>query len=282
MSAICLCSQQDIAAQTIKRQLLSLFPFKEAHKTFDGSPIYQLDNLTLVTIESDSIYADHLDQQLSADLFIFASRHKSAAFKPALLTHIPGNWSGADLGGKPSTLCMASASAMKIALQTLLVERQRFGLESWACGLEVTHHGPWVEDIPVLFVEIGSTEVEWQNETAAEIIARVIVAVARNFQQDFPSVLGFGGPHYCPSFTRLCAETKYAVSHVMPKYHIDEVSEELVSHALDQTQGSIVYAALDWKGMSGGQRTRLLEVLDNCNLPARRVRDLLREEKVED
>ncbi|MFX1577696.1 MAG: D-aminoacyl-tRNA deacylase, partial [Promethearchaeota archaeon] len=163
MSVICFCSQKDLAAQHIKRQLLNIYPFTETDETYDTYPIYQLDQLSVVTIEKDSIHADNLDNQFSADLFIFASRHKSAAFQPALLTHIPGNWAEADLGGKPSTLCIAPPSAMKIALQTLLSESERLGFTDWACGLEATHHGPFIESTPVLFVEIGSTEQEWQN-----------------------------------------------------------------------------------------------------------------------
>ncbi|MFX1319742.1 MAG: hypothetical protein ACFE9O_11485, partial [Promethearchaeota archaeon] len=95
MSVICFCSQQDLAAQNIKRHLLNLFPFTETPETYNNQSIYKLDQLSLVTIEKDSIYADDLDDDFSADLFIFASRHKSAAFQPALLTHIPGNWADA-------------------------------------------------------------------------------------------------------------------------------------------------------------------------------------------
>jgi D-aminoacyl-tRNA deacylase len=279
VSAICLCSQQDIAAQTIKEQLLELFPFKETQTTTNDEPIYQYKNLQIVTIEVDSIYADNLNQQFNTDLFIFASRHKSAAFKPALLTHVPGNWGTADLGGRPKQLCIASPSALKIALKTLISERERLELEGWECGLEVTHHGPWIEHTPVLFIEIGSTEKEWSNSLAAEAVARTIVAVSENFDQTVPTVLGFGGPHYCPGFTRLSIETNYAVSHVMPKYHIEQVSKAIIHHAINRTVGSIQYAAIDWKGLTGPQRNRVLSQLDSIGLEARRIRDLLHEEK---
>lgn len=279
MSAVCLCSKQDIAAQTIREQLLTLFPFKQTTHTYDAESIYQFENLRLVTIDTDSIYADHLEKELKSDLFIFASRHKSAAFKPALLTHIPGNWATAELGGKPSTLCHASSAAMKIALRTLIDEQKRLGLEDWACGLEATHHGPYIEHTPVLFIEIGSTEKEWRNETAAEIVARSIIAVAKNFETQYPTVLGFGGPHYCPSFTRLCAETEYAISHILPKYHLKHVSTSLIRHAIERTSTPVHYAALDWKGMSGSDRTRIFEALEEVNLEGMRVRDLLRSSK---
>lgn len=278
MSCICLCSKQDIAAQTIKQKLLELHPFEETGESFDGHPIYRTGGLSLVTINSDSIYADRLDQHFpNTSLFIFASRHKSAAFKPALLVHTPGNWAEeAPLGGKPSTLCTAHPPALKTALLTLLAERQRLALASWACGLEATHHGPWIVDTPVLFVEIGSTEQEWRNETAAEAVANAIIAAAQGLNQKHPVVLGFGGPHYCPTFTRIAAETPYAPSHILPKYHIDLASEELIRKAIASTMGTVEYAVLDWKGMSGPQRARLRQILEQMGLEARRARDLLR------
>ncbi len=276
LSAICLCSVQDIAAQNIKQQLLALYPFTEKEETFDGVPIYQLNNLSIVTIKSDSIYADRLDQQLSADIFIFASRHKSASFKPALLVHTPGNWAAAELGGKPSKLCIAHPSAVKVAHQALLAERKRLKLDMWACGLEATHHGPWIEETPALFVEIGSVEQDWRNEVAAKAVARAIMAVAENLQESAPAFLGFGGPHYCPAFTRLSIETNFAPSHLMPKYHLDQVSESLISQAIERTFGHVSVAAIDWKGIRGSQRGRLLKILDGLDIEAQRVRDLLR------
>ena len=275
MSVVCFCSSKDLAAQTIKKCLLEQYPFTDTGSTFDSYPIFQLEQLSLVTLEKDSIHAENLDQHFSADLFIFASRHKSAAFKPALLTHVPGNWGDADLGGKASTLCIAPAIALKIALQCLYGEREQFGLSDWACGLEVTHHGPFIESTPVLFIEIGSSEQEWQHLPAANLVARSIMAVTQRIQESYPVVLGFGGPHYCPAFTRLSLETSYAVGHVVPKYHLDTLNETLLQHAIQRSTPTPSYAAVDWKGMKGEQRTRLLSLLDSLGLEAKRVRSLL-------
>lgn len=279
MSVVCFCSSQDLAAQTIKQCLLNEYPFIDTGTAFDSFPIYQLDQLSLVTLQQDSIHAENLDQHFSADLFIFASRHKSAAFQPALLTHVPGNWGQADLGGKAATLCVAPATALKVALQTLFANRSQYGLSDWACGLEVTHHGPFVESTPVLFIEIGSTEQEWQHVPAAQLVARSILAVAQYSEQSFPAVLGFGGPHYCPAFTRLSLETAFAVGHIVPKYHLDAINETLIQHAIQRFSPAPVCAALDWKGMKGNQRDQVLSLLKSLNLEAKRVRTLLHESK---
>ena len=275
MSVVCFCSSQDLAAQTIKQCLLEQYPFTDTGTTFDSFPIYQLGNLSIVTLQQDSIHAENLDHHFSADLFIFASRHKSAAFKPALLTHVPGNWGAADLGGKASTLCVAPAIALKVALQTLYSDRDQFGLSDWGCGLEVTHHGPFVESTPVLFIEIGSTEKEWQYLPAAKLLARSIMAVAQHSEQSHPVVIGFGGPHYCPAFTRLSLETSYAVGHIIPKYHLERLTEPLLQHAIHRLAPTPAYAALDWKGMKSNQRNQILSLLESMGLEAKRVRNLL-------
>jgi D-aminoacyl-tRNA deacylase len=277
VSVVCFCSSQDLAAQTIKQCLLEQYPFTDTGTTFDSFPIYQLDQLSLVTLEQDSIHAENIDEHFSADLFIFASRHKSAAFKPALLTHVPGNWGKADLGGKNSTLCIAPAIALKLALQTLYFDRDRFGLSDWACGLEVTHHGPFIGSTPVLFIEIGSSKQEWQHLPAAQLVARSIIAVVQHAMKSYPVVLGFGGPHYCPAFTRLSLETSYAVGHIVPKYHLDTLNEKLLQHAIERSEPGPVYAALDWKGMKGDQRNQITSLLKPLGLEAKRVRTLLRQ-----
>ncbi|MFX0169996.1 MAG: D-aminoacyl-tRNA deacylase [Candidatus Hodarchaeota archaeon] len=275
MSVVCFCSSKDLAAQTIKQCLLDQYPFTDTGNTFDSFPVYQFEQLSLVTLQQDSVHAENLDENFTADLFIFASRHKSAAFRPALLTHVPGNWGNADLGGKASTLCYAPPIALKVALQVLNSEKAQFGLSEWACGLEVTHHGPFVESTPTLFIEIGSTEQEWQHVPAAKLVARCILSVAQRFQESYPVVLGIGGPHYCPAFTRLCLESSYAIGHIIPKYYLDELAENLLQQAITRSSPPPIFAALDWKGMKGDQRKRVISLLDSLELEVKRVNSLL-------
>jgi D-aminoacyl-tRNA deacylase len=121
----------------------------------------------------------------------------------------------------------------------------------------------------VLYIEIGSTEEEWQNPKAAEAVSQAVVAVAQRYQESNPVVFGVGGPHYCPAFTRLCAETPYAVSHILPKYFI--------KHAIERTSTPPSYAALDWKGMKGPQRDQVIQIVSELGLETKKVRVLLHE-----
>jgi D-tyrosyl-tRNA(Tyr) deacylase len=100
--------------------------------------------------------------------------------------------------------------------------------------------------------------------------------VAQQYQTSYPTVLGFGGPHYCPGFTRLSVETPYAVSHVLPKYHLDQLSESLIAQAIQRSSPQPTHAALDWKGMKGDQRDQVKTLAEGLGLEVDRIRNLIR------
>jgi len=269
-------SVKDKASLKMKEALLKLVDFKDSGDKFDEHPILVADELALVTIKEELIYADHVDGLLGADLAIFASRHESTSKLPSLLVHVPGNWtSRADAGGRPRTLCRAKASSLKEALIELERMRRELGLEGWLCGVEATHHGPFLERTPALFVEVGSSEAEWLNEKAAEAAARAIIKAASSNSR-YKSLIGLGGPHYAPKFTKLLLETPWAVSYIAPKYVLEELDAELIMQAVVKSEEVIEGAVLDWKGIRGDLRPKLLEELRKLNIKAWRDEELLR------
>ncbi|RLE52184.1 MAG: D-tyrosyl-tRNA(Tyr) deacylase, partial [Candidatus Methanomethylicota archaeon] len=215
---IILTPKVDMASQTIKRQLLSNYKFKE--KTYSGITAYFYDSICVVDIDVDSIYAENVEDKFEANLFIFATRHSAASGIPALLTHAPGNWTDeAKFGGKPRSVCIAPASSLKIALTELVRAAEEHGLEEWKVGLEVTHHGPYVESTPTMFIELGSSEKYWRNEIAARAVAQAIMKVAESRVKGEPKFkigVGFGGPHYAPIFTKLVKNSDIAIGHIIP------------------------------------------------------------------
>jgi len=48
---------------------------------------------------------------------------------------------------------------------------------------EVTHHGPTKFNQPSIFIEIGSTELGWRNETGGKIVAQAILNVCYDLSQ---------------------------------------------------------------------------------------------------
>jgi D-aminoacyl-tRNA deacylase len=107
---------------------------------------------------------------------------------------------------------------------------------------EVTHHGPFLR-IPTLFVEVGSTEVQWRQKEPAIIIAESLLELLRTYQyeKDFPEnipvLLGIGGGHYAPRFTDIAFQKKVAFGHMIPTYKIDEetIDDEILEKTIQAT-----------------------------------------------
>ncbi|MBU0615798.1 MAG: hypothetical protein KJ601_06920, partial [Nanoarchaeota archaeon] len=128
-----------------------------------------------ITIAQDSIDADNLD--LDSDLYIFATKHKSAEKVPSLCVHTPGNWLKAEHGGFESQLCISPALWIKYAYLGLKKQAPEHNVT-----LEATHHGPYLKK-PAMFIEIGSSEQEWQRKDLGEIIAKTLVNISKTEPQ---------------------------------------------------------------------------------------------------
>ena len=196
MNTAIITSQKDTAGTNIKQQLLELFDFKKTNENFDDNPVYELNikdkKIKLYTINDDTIYAENLDKKINADLFIFATRHSAKAGVKTLCLHTPGNWNKAEAGGKEKQLCTVAPSYLKDAFLILNDLAKDLDYEK---TLEVTHHGPYIGK-PCFFIEIGSSEQEWKDKNAAEIIAKTIIKLLEKERRQYKVALGIGGPHY--------------------------------------------------------------------------------------
>ena len=75
--------------------------------------------------------------------------------------------------------------------------------------MEATHHGPFV-DKPAVFVEIGSTEKEWNDKNNGKIIAETIMSGLNDENENYKIAVGIGGGHYCNNFNKLVLRTDIA------------------------------------------------------------------------
>lgn len=227
-------------------------------------------NLLLTRIESDSIYASGLDKIPEVESIIFASRHSSSSGKATLTVHAPGNpLREAKYGGKPQSLAMADPNRMRAALITMNSEVLRRQLP-YQVSLEATHHGPTEMDIPVMFVEIGSKPAHWEDPLAGDVVANAILK-AVNDNSPHKVAVGFGGGHYAPKLTDLVLKHNLAIGHIFPKYCIKDLADSTVSLAFSRTRGRCALAALDWKGIRGVDRERMLDLLSRLGIGTYRV-----------
>ena len=264
-------SSNDPAGMPIKQQLLTNYGFEESKgETFDSSPVFTLPiedcNAKLFTAAADSIHCENIDKRIDADIFVFATRHYSSAGVPALTTHSVGNWGRAEFGGKDSTICQTVPSLLKLFLQNLAAVAKS-GNYNGEVVQEATHHGPFLEK-PAVFIEVGSTEKEWNDEKLASMVADSLIGGLGDYvdlDDNFVPVVALGGLHYARSFRKLMLESEFAVGHVCPKHSLSSLTPELLQQAMAACNPSAKKVVLDWKGL-GSEKQRIKELLENSSV----------------
>lgn len=127
--------------------------------------------------------------------------------------------------------------------------------------LEVTHHGPTELSVPSLYAEIGSTEAQWIDPDAGEIVAKAILAVSL---EKVPVALGFGGGHYAIRQTGLLLETEISFGHNFPKYQLEFVDEALIKQAVEKSKADFAY--FDRKSMRSKEKNQISKTLEKLGL----------------
>jgi len=195
------------------------------------------------------------------DTIIVLSTHKSKNPSPMLTAHTPGNWTSADLGGEKNTLNYCAATLMKKIIRKIKYWNDKLELD-WPVFLEADHHGPTGKNAMV-FVEVGSSEKEWNNEKACEIIARAVIDVMEDERVEKNNKPGkvalcVGGGHYS-KFTKIDLNgDDYIVGHILPKYKIDEIDEGMFIQGIEKNvEGIASVVLIDKKGCTREQKEKI-------------------------
>ncbi len=187
-----------------------------------------------IVIQGESIFADkelasHVTSESSS--IIFLSRHRAKSGRPSLTLHPIGNFSKAEFGGKDNTLIKCNSYIQKRLFLNIiqLHSSGEYDLEyEYETSVEVTHHGPYTPN-PLTYIEVGSSEDQWNDLEACRLIADAINLT--DFQSlkesdSWISSIGFGGNHYPQKFTKQMSETDYALGHMCAKYAIPFLTQD--------------------------------------------------------
>jgi len=233
-------------------------------------------DLPIIELKKDSIYSENIDKLpefRNIDFIVFATKHKSAKETKTLSLHAPGNWRNADLGGQSGKICNTSAQVLKYLFQQLNKNSEELK-NKYQITLEATHHGPFIEK-PCCFIEIGSTEKQWQEKEPAKVLAKTILSL-QNFKSNkkYISAIGIGGPHYCPNFNKIQLNSEYAISHIIPRYQLP-LTQSMLQQAEEKTTEQIRIILLDWKGCGNSeQRQKTLEIIKQAGLEVKRTDEI--------
>jgi len=247
-----------------------ILPFTDSEMRFGDLSILKHEDLLVARIRSDSIYASGLDRIPNVDLIIFASRHSSSSGRSSLTVHAPGNpLAEAKYGGRPQSLAISAPDKMRSSLSALRSGTLERGIP-YHVSLEATHHGPTEMDVPVMFIEIGSSQINWKDKLAGEVVAEAILHAVKD-DSHIRSAIAFGGGHYAPKFTSLVLEGRASIGHIFSKYCIGRLDEAVIVQAFRRTRGCCDLAILDWKGIGSKDRARILEILEKMEVDVSRV-----------
>ena len=227
----------------------------------DGE-IYRGENYDLVIIPTPAISADWLEEKYDYDGFVFLSKHAAESGVLALTCHSTGNFSEAKFGGNPRQVAIPHPYLQKAYLQKLMQNKSQFS--EFDITIEATHHGPTALRKPAIFIEIGTTEKQWTDESLCHSVAKLVDDTMKNKLQENPVAICFGGTHYPEKFTKELLDGKYALGTVMPKHALDSLDEKLFSHILEQNKMASV-ALLDWAGL-GPNKQKVLDFLSKTSL----------------
>ncbi len=273
------------------------YSFKEISTKWHENPVFVLEDVAsenkmdefldnnqiyLGLTDKPLIFLENLnfdDTKLKPDILIFASRHTSKTARPALLIHSTGNWSNnADFGGNPRDLSKTSALFHKAGFVSLKDQITLLNYPNFSLDIEVTHHGPTILDIPLVFIELGSSKQEWIIDEAGELVANAIVNSIFKYlifkkEKNQQVGLGFGGTHYAPNFNRLVTNNDVAMSFICPKYYIQELDENLIELMINNTLEKVDYFIIDWKGTNSDDKKHLIPLLEKFEIPIKKTKD---------
>jgi D-aminoacyl-tRNA deacylase len=255
-------STKDPASQNISKSLLAGHGFFESN--VKGTFVHTNRRVRIVTVEKPPIFTEPGDIPSEGSSVIFASKHVSSTNRPAMTVHATGNLSrNADLGGKPEEVSHVDPPMIRRALRKLRERATQEELEI-DVTMEATHHGPTSIAVPVCFVEIGSGPNEWTDPMLGSIAADAIMDAAIRTDRKTKTAVGFGGTHYAAKYTRICLEGYYQIGHIVPRHAFETgISDAVIRDTIQKTSGPFGTALVDWKGLSGGDRRRLVSILES-------------------
>ncbi len=260
-------SKEDHAGTNIAKILVEKIGFKKTSETFDKNPIYEKGDTKLIA--SEKTVRELEEVPFNPEVMFVASRHRSKSEKPTLTTHVTGNFGKAEMGGEDGKLCVAPALWLRESFLSLSKNNKN---EKYSVTLEVTHHGPTELPFPLIFIEVGSSEEQWQDVSACEVVAKTISELLTKNPEKVPVGIGFGGPHYAPNFNPIMG--KITLGHIMPKHAMAFLDKKMVEQMLQKTIPKPELAVIDWKGMQGDERKILINLLDELKIPYRKTSEL--------
>jgi D-aminoacyl-tRNA deacylase len=226
-------------------------------------------NTTLIITNQNLINIDNLDKLIPKDsMLIFLSKHASKSETPTLTSHSTGNFSECiSLGGKPMEIGNTFPSFQKQYMKKLYEKRNE--LANYDLKIEATHHGPTSSINPMLFIEIGASEIEWNNKSTASIVCKSVLDTIKNIEKinncEVNIGIGMGGNHYPQKFNDLILFSNVAFGPIVSKYNLSYINEKIIKQIMVKSIEKINHIYIDEKGL-GKEKEKILNILKDFKI----------------
>ena len=224
--------------------------------------VFRGEKFDVLITTSPVISADWLEEKFDYDGYVFLSKHAAESGTLALTCHSTGNFDVAKFGGNSQQVAIPFPSFQKTYLQNLWKNRTDF--PDFQITIEATHHGPTNLNKPSIFIEIGTTQKQWNDVELCNSIAQIVKKTFEKPLQQFPFAVCFGGTHYSQKFTNEIINGKFALGTVIPKHAIEFLEQSLFQHIIERNIDAQV-ALLDWNSL-GKNKQKVVELLSTTKL----------------
>ncbi len=222
-------------------------------------------NLNLVVTDEELIHLRNIDKfEFPNGVLIFLSKHASKSKIPTLTSHFTGNFSTDNaLGGAAFEIGIAYPSFQKEYMKNLYSMKN--GLPKYDLTIESSHHGPTSSSNPILFIEIGSSEEEWNNKETAKTVCECLMQTIQNANkkvniEDLEIAIGLGGNHYPQKFNNLILSSNVAFASIASKHNLRFINDEMLKQMRKKSIEKVTSIYIDKKGM-GNEKDRILSLL---------------------
>ena len=233
------------------------------------------NNLNLVVTDEELIHFRNIDKvEFPNNVLIFLSKHASKSKIPALTSHFTGNFStDKSLGGREFEIGIAYPSFQKEYMKNLFLMKN--SLIKYDLTIESSHHGPTSSSNPILFIEIGSSEEEWQNKETAKMVCECLMQSIQNVNkkantEELEIAIGLGGNHYPQKFNNLILTSNVAFAAIASKHNLRFINSGMLSQMLEKSIEKVTSIYIDKKGM-GSEKNRILSLLRTQELDPKYV-----------
>jgi D-aminoacyl-tRNA deacylase len=231
-----------------------------------GLPFIRLNKLPHYLVDSD----------LEGEAFVAINVHSLNDHPKRFCVHPAGNWNELwphpafdHLGGEKRKISMSSGNLLKSTYDSLVRNNH---LEDFKVDVECTHHGPNVSR-PLLFLEIGSTEKQWENDEAIEVIKKVILDLASKKHGEVRrSAIVLGGDHYMSNI-KFLFKKGILVSHMCPSSMIHSLDLEILQEAIKNNYENTFFV-VDLPHV-GQHQNKIIEYLESLEVEYHYLHDLL-------